>query len=187
MEPQQGLRDARLARARRRAWLGNAAAVLFVLAVGGLAALMLSQQLRQDRWDREAHDGFDARAFPSTEPPVARSADGPPTVADAGGGKAGVPGLGFDAADRRLAEAAGGILVLALCVTLIRRAFPPRERRGEAQEKWARVPWRSPVEAASPPRLSSKRRPRSGAVAAERLSTVVWSDHVARQEDRRTA
>jgi hypothetical protein len=67
-----------------------------------------------------------------------------------------------------------------LTVALIRRSRPTRVRLIEAREKWASTPaLRAETGATLHP---APQRP-SGSIAAERLSAVVWSDHLVRQQD----
>jgi hypothetical protein len=178
MEPRAASADAKPAETRRRAWPANLLAVFFVLAVGGVAAGLMSQQLRQERPDRAAA-APDGTSYPKIEvlAPSTEAAEQP--RGQAAGGKMDDPILGLDRGDRLLVEAAGGVFVLALAVTVLRRAYPPRRLRLDSPAQWASMPWQSPGEAANPPH----RQPSSSAIAAARLSAVVWGDHVARQHE----
>ena len=88
------------------------------------------------------------------------------------------------AVDQRLiGEAAGCVITLAVVFFGIRRR---RQRIVEARVKWVSTPARRAA-AAPPARAAAVRegmalRAKSGALAADRLSAVVWTDHVARLE-----
>jgi hypothetical protein len=93
------------------------------------------------------------------------------------------------AADERLiGEAAGGVIAIGAAVFAMKRR---RHVAAELRVKWTAAPPKRapPVEvarAASGPAVPSRAEPRhklkSGSLAADRLSVVVWSDHVARME-----
>ena len=179
MEPQPASPDATDAQARRLAWVGNLLAVVFVLAVGVIAVLTMSAQLRQGRPDRDADWAIDPDAFPKIAVVAVRADGSERRAADAMGGKGDLPALGLDRTDRLIGEAALGVLALGTAAAIIRRAYPPRRRPIDGKAKWANLP--------DPPRASSGRQTGSSAIAAARLSAAVWGDHVARREERRTA
>ena len=80
--------------------------------------------------------------------------------------------------ERLIGEAAGCVITLAVVFFGIRRR---RRRIVEARVKWIAAPSER-VAAAPPARTATARRATSGSTAADRLSAVVWTDHVARLE-----
>jgi hypothetical protein len=171
----------RSANGRGRAWPANFWAVAFVLAVAGLAIMTTLEQLQQRRWEQERAAYDEAHAYRKIVARLARANDIEQPAAAAADGKAGRPAPETgDGTARTLAEAAGGVLILVLTVALIRRSRPTRVRLIEAREKWASTPaLRAETGATLHP---APQRP-SGSIAAERLSAVVWSDHLIRQQD----
>jgi len=81
---------------------------------------------------------------------------------------------------RLIGEAAGCVITLAVVFFGIRR----RRQRivVETRVKWIPAPSRR---AASAPRAAPAQGATSGSMAADRLSVVVWTDHLARQEGER--
>jgi hypothetical protein len=171
----------RSAKGRGRAWPANLWAAAFVLAVAGLAIMTTVEQLQQRRWEQERVAFDEAHAYRKIVTRLARPIDAEQPVAEAGDGKAGRPvSETGDGTARAIAEAAAGVLILALTAALIRRNRPARVRLIEAREKWASTPaLRAEAAATLHP---APQRP-SGSIAAERLSAVVWSDHLVRQQD----
>jgi hypothetical protein len=169
----------RSANGRGRAWPANFWAVAFVLAVAGLAILTTVQQLQQRRWEQERAAYDEAHAYRKIVERLARSDGSEEPAAAAADGKAGRPAPETgDGTARAVAEAAGGVVILLLTAALIRRSRPARVRLIEAREKWASTPALRAEAAAT----LHPQRP-SGSIAAERLSAVVSSDHLVRQQD----
>jgi len=81
--------------------------------------------------------------------------------------------------ERLIGEAAGCIITLAVVFFGIRRR---RRRVVEARVKWIAATPRERATAAPPARAATARSATSGSMAADRLSAVVWTDHVARLE-----
>lgn len=83
--------------------------------------------------------------------------------------------------ERLIGEAAGCVITLAVVLFGIRRR---RRRVVEARVKWIAAPV-AERKASEPPlraATATPRRAKSGSMAADRLSAVVWTDHVARLE-----
>lgn len=173
----------RSAKGRGRAWPANFWAVAFVLAVAGLAIMTTFEQLQQRRWEQERVAYDEAHAYRKIVARLAHSDGIEQPAAAAADGKAGRPAPETDdGTARAVAEAAGGVVILVLTTALIRRSRPARVRLIEAREKWATTPaLRAETAATLHP---APQRP-TGPIAAERLSAVVWSDHLVRQRDAR--
>jgi hypothetical protein len=173
----------RSANGRGRAWPANFWAVAFVLAVAGLAIMTTIEQLQQRRWEQERVAYDEAHAYRKIVERLARSDGSAPPAVAALNGKAGTTvSETDDGMARILAETAGGVLILVLSGALIRRSRPARVRLIEAREKWATTPALRAETAATPHPIPQ--RP-TAPIAAERLSAVVWADHLARQPDAR--
>lgn len=163
--PQQMLPGAQGSPPKRRASAKDLFAVLFLLACLGVGLVVMVRGLATDRMQLAETPWY------VTPPP---------------------PQVLYDPADTRklIGEIAGCVLTLAVlavgCWRLRRRPSKPRLERlpaprvGETREKWiaSPPPHRQPVR-------QPARRPASGSIAAERLSVVVWTDHLARQEGER--
>jgi hypothetical protein len=80
--------------------------------------------------------------------------------------------------ERLIGEAAGCVITLAVVFFGIRRR---RQRVVEARVKWIAAPSER-IAAAPSARAAAAHRAKSGTMAADRLSAVVWTDHVARLE-----
>jgi hypothetical protein len=96
-----------------------------------------------------------------------------------------IVGLPYNPAvgERLIGEAAGCILTIVVVTMGIRR------RRGpvRVRVKWIAARPRAAVSAtATPDRAEPARKASSGSQAADRLSAVVWHDHVARVEKEHT-
>ena len=80
--------------------------------------------------------------------------------------------------ERLIGEAAGCVITLAVVLFGIRRR---RQRTIETRVKWVAAP-RERVAVAPSARTTVVQGAKSGSMAADRLSAVVWTDHVARRE-----
>ncbi|HEV2186388.1 MAG TPA: hypothetical protein VGR70_04230 [Stellaceae bacterium] len=80
--------------------------------------------------------------------------------------------------ERLIGEAAGCVITLAVVLFGIRRR---RRLTVETRVKWVSAP-RERVAVAPPTRAAPMPGAKSGSLAADRLSAVVWTDHVARRE-----
>jgi hypothetical protein len=80
--------------------------------------------------------------------------------------------------ERLIGEAAGCVITLAVVLFGIRRR---RQRTIQTQVKWVAAP-RKRVTVAPSARTATVQGAKSGSLAADRLSAVVWTDHVARRE-----
>ena len=80
--------------------------------------------------------------------------------------------------ERLIGEAAGCVFTLAVVLFGIRRR---RQRIVETRVKWVAAP-RERVVVAPSARTTVVQGAKSGSMAADRLSAVVWTDHVARRE-----
>lgn len=80
--------------------------------------------------------------------------------------------------ERLIGEAAGCVITLAVVFIGIRRR---RRLTVETRVKWVAAP-RARVAVAPPARAAPMQGAKSGSLAADRLSAVVWTDHVARRE-----
>jgi hypothetical protein len=169
--PQQVLPGAHGSPAKRRASAKDLFAALFLLAFLGAGLVVMIRDLATDRMQQAETPDYVA---PSLQ-------------------------VFYDPADTRklIGEIAGCIVTLAAlavgCWRLRRRPAEPRPERlpatprvGETRDKWiAAPPSRAAEGPARPARPQPVRHATSAAVAAERLSVVVWTDHLARQEGER--
>jgi len=127
--------------------------VLFLAVLAWLGVMTAIEGAAEYRAERLAVSAFDAR--------MPKPADAAP--------------YNPAARERLLGQAAGSVAVLGFVVYALRRrrAPEPRPKRAAAVRSTATTRWTNGT---------SRRRRTSGAVAAERLAAVVWTDHVARQE-----
>ncbi len=139
---------------------------LFMVAWTALGIVAMLHDVEEYRWQQKALADFEARM-----PKMIGQAPYDPNV-----GK------------RLIAEAAGGVITIIVTVFGVRR-----RRRGavEVRVKWIATPPTRvvPAKAArvatgppAQPRVEPTGKTKSGSLAADRLSVVVWSDHVARLE-----
>ena len=131
--------------------------MLVVLAFLGLGVAATSHILAADRLEQSQVAAFNAHRAPVVAAP-------------------------YDPAARRrlvtqTAEIAGSGLLIVIGVVWWRRSPRPVI---EERVKWIATP--GPPRAAAEPIRLPGRRTRSGSVAAERLSAVVWSDQVVRRQ-----
>jgi hypothetical protein len=82
---------------------------------------------------------------------------------------------------RLIDEAAGCVITIAIAFFGVRRR---RRRIIETRVKWVSAP-RARVASAPPARAAPAHGAKSGSMAADRLSVVVWTDHIARLEKER--
>jgi hypothetical protein len=141
---------------------------LFVVAFNACGIVAMIHDFREDHWQQQVIAEFSARM--------------PHIVAEATYDPA--------AGERLIGEVAGCVMTIMVAVVGIRR----RRRPVEVRVKWAAAPQprTAPVQAvrfhaavsapASHARAGPARRVSSGSLAADRLSAVVWHDHVARLE-----
>jgi hypothetical protein len=144
---------------------------LFVVAFNACGVVCMIHDVREYHWQQQFIAEFNARM-----PQIIVEMPYDPSVGE-----------------RLIAEAAGSVMTIA--VTLVGISRRRRRRRPvEVRVKWVETPQprTRPVQAvrshpaiSAPPRpvrSAPERRVGSGALAAERLSAVVWRDHVARLE-----
>jgi hypothetical protein len=169
--PQQVLPGAHGSPAKRRASAKDLFAALFLLAFLGVGLVVTIRGLATDRMQQTETPDYVAPPFH----------------------------VFYDPADTRklIGEIAGCVLTLLVsavgCWRLRRRPAEPRLERllaaprvGETRDKWIAAPApRAGEGAARPARPQPVRRATTASVAAERLSVVVWTDHLARQEGER--
>ena len=143
---------------------------LFMVAWTALGTVKMFHDVEEYRWQQRIFAEFEARM-----PKMIGAAPYDPAVGE-----------------RLITEAAGCVVAIAAGVLGIRRR---RRRVVEMRVKWIPtsetraaapvLPMRSRNSASVPtvpPRAHSIRKAKSGPVAAERLSAVVWDDHAARLE-----
>ena len=149
--------------------LSDVLCALFLIAWSALGSVAVVHDVADYRWQQQTRAEFDART-----PKMIGEAPYDPAIGQ-----------------RLIGEAAGCVLTIAAAVFWVCR----RRRRGvEVSVKWiaaaparstAAQPARSQVAMsapATPARAGPTRQATSGSLAAERLSVVVWNDHVARLE-----
>ena len=144
--------------------MGNLIATAFVLAIAGVAGLVTLTQLRESRWEQMARAAFSTRVGSPAPNFLAASTHW--------------EGLG--------AEAAAGVLMVLIPVSMIRR-WDSNKQPINVRVKWRRVTRRGEAAEMEPnPRgAASKAASHPGSVAADRVSAVIWVDHIARQQDTR--
>jgi len=150
--------------------LPDALWALFLVTWAAFGIVSALQDAQQYRWQQNATAEFETRT-----PKMIGKAPYDPAVGE-----------------RLIGEAAGGVLTITVVLFSIRR-----RRRGAVavRVKWitatqtraTRAKQSGPLvlEPATAPRVRQVRKANSGSLAADRLSVVVWSDHVARLEKER--
>ena len=165
--------------AKYRVSLADVCWALFMVAWAAFGIVMMARDVEEYRWQQRMIADFNARM-----PKVVVEIPYDPAVGE-----------------RLIGEAAGCVITIAVVLFGIRRrrhgavevrvkwlpAARPRSVSAQATRTRAAPRLISP-QATTPARVSPPvHRPNSGALAADRLSAIVWNDHVARHLEKETA
>jgi hypothetical protein len=157
---------------RYRLAVSDVAWALFLIGWMALAVVAMLRDIDAYRWQKQMRAEFEART-----PQMVGAAPYDPAIGQ-----------------RLIGEAAGFIVTIAVAWIGIRR-----RRRGafEVRVKWVSAP-ETRVAAVQPanslaatsnvavlPSVKPTRKEKPGSLAADRLSVILWNDHVARLENRR--